>query len=666
MSVTITRTNVAQHYRTITSNNPPPANFLLEGEISVEMNTPIRIWMGCPVSLDPTGRVCIFDWSQVGFPEAPATGLTYGRIGTTHTWSEVPQEAPTDGRTYARQGSTQSWLPIAIGTATITVSDTPPSLPVPGALWWDSQELNAYVYYNDGTSSQWTALIPFTGILDSPSDGTVYGRSDSEWVNVLPLSGGSNAAMTGMLYMGGNRVTGIGTPQAINDATNKGYVDTSVANALTTVAGNYLPLTGGSLAGPGNLIVGGLLSVTGNVICANAIYGANGHYVGTTGSAFGLYNSGGNPTLDFAANNYLQYAGGNLNYYSTGQHMFTGSVRSNYNSSSGTSGLMAVSATNGGTAQIQLTSLGYINFFIRCYTNGWLEWINSGYNAVIMAMDNNGNLTVNNLYRGIESYGTQVVWNDGGTYSINVTGNAGSVSNGVYNNGGAYNIVAYCNVSGHAGYFNWSGQGGQPSWLWGGNDGTNMYVWNPSNFSVNYANSAGTASYANNAGGNFTVGGGISINGAVGTLSSSGNTYGAGGTGSGSWTVGAAINTGSWYVGPGLATVSDRRLKSNIIDLTEDDAEAWIRAARPRRYLKEGKPSAGFIAQEELKTCREEAVMCFPDDGDLFAAPDGDIPAHVRLSRDYDMDIAYLTKALQAALNRLDVLEAKTAEYGII
>lgn len=46
--------------------------------------------------------------------------------------------------------------------------------------------------------------------------------------------------------------------------------------------------------------------------------------------------------------------------------------------------------------------------------------------------------------------------------------------------------------------WNWSGQGGQPSWLWGGNDGANMYVYNPSNFSVNYAKSA---NYANNAGG---------------------------------------------------------------------------------------------------------------------------------------------------------------------
>lgn len=68
--------------------------------------------------------------------------------------------------------------------------------------------------------------------------------------------------------------------------------------------------------------------------------------------------------------------------------------------------------------------------------------------------------------------------NDGGSYNINVNGTAAAVKQ----NGGPYAIL-----------FNWSGQSGQPNWLWGGNDGTNMYVYNPSNFSVNYANSAGNA-----------------------------------------------------------------------------------------------------------------------------------------------------------------------------
>lgn len=33
----------------------------------------------------------------------------------------------------------------------------------------------------------------------------------------------------------------------------------------------------------------------------------------------------------------------------------------------------------------------------------------------------------------------------------------------------------------------WIGQSGQPSWVWGSDYGTNMYVWNPSNFNVNTA-----------------------------------------------------------------------------------------------------------------------------------------------------------------------------------
>lgn len=41
--------------------------------------------------------------------------------------------------------------------------------------------------------------------------------------------------------------------------------------------------------------------------------------------------------------------------------------------------------------------------------------------------------------------------------------------------------------------FNWSGKDGQPTWLWGGEDGLNMYVYNPSNFNVKYAVSAGSA-----------------------------------------------------------------------------------------------------------------------------------------------------------------------------
>lgn len=92
------------------------------------------------------------------------------------------------------------------------------------------------------------------------------------------------------------------------------------------------------------------------------------------------------------------------------------------------------------------------------------------------------------------------------TFAGNLSGNANTAT--------LANSAATLGRNGDTTYpmtFNWSGQGGQPSWLWGGEDGTNMYVYNPANFSVNYANSAGNADtvdgyHATNFGINQSVG----------------------------------------------------------------------------------------------------------------------------------------------------------------
>ncbi|MCA1859319.1 tail fiber domain-containing protein [Janthinobacterium sp. HSC-3S05] len=63
-------------------------------------------------------------------------------------------------------------------------------------------------------------------------------------------------------------------------------------------------------------------------------------------------------------------------------------------------------------------------------------------------------------------------------------------------------------VTGRAMTFNWAaGVGAMPTWVWGGTDGLTMNVFNPSNFSVNYANSAGSATTAVNATNANTLGG---------------------------------------------------------------------------------------------------------------------------------------------------------------
>lgn len=61
---------------------------------------------------------------------------------------------------------------------------------------------------------------------------------------------------------------------------------------------------------------------------------------------------------------------------------------------------------------------------------------------------------------------------------------------------GKASTLAQGGGTGTAMTFNYSGQSGQPSWLWGTNDGATTNVYNPSNFSVNYASTAGAVAWS--------------------------------------------------------------------------------------------------------------------------------------------------------------------------
>lgn len=70
-------------------------------------------------------------------------------------------------------------------------------------------------------------------------------------------------------------------------------------------------------------------------------------------------------------------------------------------------------------------------------------------------------------------------------------GYASIVASGFIKSGG--NASQLLRANGGVAAFNWSGQAGQPTWLWGGNSQHSYYVYNPSNFRVAYATSAGNA-----------------------------------------------------------------------------------------------------------------------------------------------------------------------------
>lgn len=88
--------------------------------------------------------------------------------------------------------------------------------------------------------------------------------------------------------------------------------------------------------------------------------------------------------------------------------------------------------------------------------------------------------------------------NASGTWAISISGNAATASSATSASSATLaakgSTLAAGGGNGTAMTFNWSGQSGQPPWLWGGSDGSNMYVYNPSNFSVSYAANAGYAS----------------------------------------------------------------------------------------------------------------------------------------------------------------------------
>jgi hypothetical protein len=93
---------------------------------------------------------------MIDFPANPTVGQTFTAAGVTWTY---------DGAKWTLGPSAPNL---------ITVSDTPPPNPSQGALWWESVNGQMYVFYNDGSSSQWApttnqmggGYMPLQGVTD--------------------------------------------------------------------------------------------------------------------------------------------------------------------------------------------------------------------------------------------------------------------------------------------------------------------------------------------------------------------------------------------------------------------------------------------------------------------------------------------------------------------
>ena len=165
-------------------------------------------------TMTPTdGQVLTWDNANSRWDAASPSGGSYNDASvdthlntSTAATNEVLSWNGTDYDWVAQSGG---------GGASVTTADTAPSSPSDGDLWYDTTTLRLYVYYNDGSSSQWVKANPsgpsnpLVAVQEtapsSPSTGHMwfdpnalktyiyYNDGDSsQWVQANPTGGGGS------------------------------------------------------------------------------------------------------------------------------------------------------------------------------------------------------------------------------------------------------------------------------------------------------------------------------------------------------------------------------------------------------------------------------------------------------------------------------------------
>jgi len=156
-------------------------------------------------------------WDNANSEWAPGNVASSGGATALGDLTDVSTTGATTGQVLKYNGS--SWAPAADATgggggASVTSSNTAPSAPSEGDLWFDTSDLTMYVYYDDGSNAAWITVTPEVGGSGgvtvsstpppSPSyddlwfDDTnlilyiyFYDGNSAQWVQTNPSGGGS-------------------------------------------------------------------------------------------------------------------------------------------------------------------------------------------------------------------------------------------------------------------------------------------------------------------------------------------------------------------------------------------------------------------------------------------------------------------------------------------
>ena len=121
----------------------------------------------------------------INFPDSPSNGDTFTANGVVYTYNATQTLWKTSS---------------AGGGSSVTVSDTAPTSPSDGDQWYNSLSLKMFVYYNDGSSSQWVPASPQqAGAAGADGDAGATGAAGSatSYANLaaFPSSGNTDGDM---------------------------------------------------------------------------------------------------------------------------------------------------------------------------------------------------------------------------------------------------------------------------------------------------------------------------------------------------------------------------------------------------------------------------------------------------------------------------------------
>ena len=180
----------------------------VDSELSLKAPLASPTFTGVPVAPTATTGTNTTQIATTAFVQTELAGLGGGN--TSITISDNSPLSPSSGDlwfnstnltayVYYNDGDSAQWMPVSPasgggggGGASVTVDTTAPSSVSSGDLWFNSTNLTAYIYYNDGDSSQWVPVFPGTAgggsggasvtVSDtapiSPSEGDLWYNSE--------------------------------------------------------------------------------------------------------------------------------------------------------------------------------------------------------------------------------------------------------------------------------------------------------------------------------------------------------------------------------------------------------------------------------------------------------------------------------------------------------